>query len=158
MIRRDNDVVVVGTIHFSPDKACKKICTPKYLVTDFLKVISFVLVNADEDGAVGSEQIARKRETRINHRAPVRVKPAVALGVGDQAAALLVIVAALGVVLAARLGKVIVVDEIMARVVRRVDVYELHLAGVGFLQDLERVEVVALDVEVLRGVPVIGLG
>ena len=85
------------------------------------------------------------------------MKPAVALGVGDQTATFVVIVAALRVVFAARFGEVVVVDEVMARIVGRVDVDEFHLAGVGFLQDLERVEVVALDVEVLRGAPIFGL-
>lgn len=45
------------------------------------------------------------------------MKPAVALGVGDQAATFVVIVAALRVVFAARFGEVVVVDEVMARIV-----------------------------------------
>ena len=85
------------------------------------------------------------------------MEPTVALGVGDQTATFLVVVAALGVVLASRLGEVVVVNEVMARIVRWVDVDELHLAGVGFLQDLERVKVVTLDVEVLCRVPILGL-
>lgn len=43
----------------------------------------------------------------------------------------------------------------MAGVVGRVDIDELDLASVGFAQDLQRVEVVALDVKVLGGVPVL---
>ena len=45
----------------------------------------------------------------------------------------------------------------MARVVGWVDVDQLHLAGVGLAHDLEGLEVVTLDVEVLGGVPVLGL-
>ena len=50
--------------------------------------------------------------------------------------------------------KVVGIDEVLAGVVRRVDVDELHLAGVALLEELEDFEVVALDHEVLRGVPV----
>lgn len=45
------------------------------------------------------------------------MEAAIALGVGNQAATFLVEVAALGVVLAARLGEVIVIDEVVARIV-----------------------------------------
>ena len=82
------------------------------------------------------------------------MEPAVALGVGNQATAFLVEITVLRVIFAARFGEVIVVDKVMARIVWGVDVDELNLAGVGLLQNLERVEVVALDVEVLRGVPI----
>ena len=85
------------------------------------------------------------------------MEAAITFGVGDQAAALLVVVATLGVVLAARFGEVIVVDEVVARVVGRIDVDKLHLAGIGLLQNLQRVKIVALDVEVLGGVPILGL-
>ena len=50
----------------------------------------------------------------------------------------------------------VVVDEVVAGVVGRVDVDELDLAGVGGAQELEGLEVVALDVEVPRGVEVLG--
>ena len=85
------------------------------------------------------------------------MEPAVAFGIGDQTTTLLVVLAVLGVIFAARLREIVVVDEVMARVVGRVDIDELHLAGVGFLQDLERIKVVALDVEVLSRVPILGL-
>ena len=44
--------------------------------------------------------------------------------------------------------KAVRVDEILTGVVRRVDVDELHLAGVALLEELEDLEVVALDEEV----------
>ena len=85
------------------------------------------------------------------------MEPAVALGVGNQATAFLVEITALRVIFGARFGKVVVVDEVVARVVGRVNVDELHLAGVGLFQNLQRVQVVALDVEVLRRIPILGL-
>ena len=57
-------------------------------------------------------------------------------------------------VVVARLGEVVVVDEVVAGVVGRVDVDELDLAEVRLLEQLQRLEVVALDEEVLGGVEV----
>ena len=82
------------------------------------------------------------------------MEAAVGLRVGDQAPALLVELATRGGVLGVRLSEVVVVDEVVARVVGRVDVDELDLARVRLAHDLQRLEVVALDVEVLGGVPV----
>ena len=76
---------------------------------------------------------------------------------GDETTAFLVEITAPRVIFAARFGEVVVVDEVMARIVRWVDVDELHPAGVGLLQDLERIKVVALDVEVLSRVPILRL-
>lgn len=46
------------------------------------------------------------------------------------------------------------VDVIVARVVRRVDIYHLNAMEVGLLEALEDVEVVALDIEVVRVVEI----
>ena len=45
------------------------------------------------------------------------MEPTVALGVGDQATAIFVVLAALGIVFATCLGEVVVVDEVVARIV-----------------------------------------
>ena len=50
--------------------------------------------------------------------------------------------------------EVVGLDEVLTGVVGRVDVDELHLPRVGFLEELEDFEVVALDHEVLGGIPV----
>ena len=50
--------------------------------------------------------------------------------------------------------KIVRVHKILAGVVRRVYVNQLHLAGIAFLQQLEHFQVVAFNHQVLRGVPV----
>ena len=47
--------------------------------------------------------------------------------------------------------------SVFAGVIRRIDINEAHLASIGFLHYLQSIKVVALDVEVLRGVPIFGL-
>jgi hypothetical protein len=82
------------------------------------------------------------------------VEAAIRVGVGDEPATIFIEVATLGFVLLVGPPVIVVVDEVMARVVGRVDVDELHLAGIGLLEELKRIEVVALDVEVPRRIPV----
>lgn len=50
--------------------------------------------------------------------------------------------------------EVVGIDEVVAGVIGRVDVDKLYLPGVRFLKELEDFEVVALDHDILRGVPV----
>lgn len=56
----------------------------------------------------------------------------VAFGVGYQTSAVLVVFAAFGIEFILGLGEIVVVDEVVSRVVRRVDVNELDFAGVVF--------------------------
>ena len=74
----------------------------------------------------------------------------------EQGAPLLVAVAGERLIFLAAHGEVVIVDEVVPRVAGRVDVDHLHLPEVGLQQQLEGVEVVALDVEVLGGVEVDG--
>ena len=57
-------------------------------------------------------------------------------------------------IVARGLGEVVVIHEVVARVVRRVDVDHLHFAQVVLAQQLQHFEVVALNVEVLRVVEI----
>jgi hypothetical protein len=52
------------------------------------------------------------------------------------------------------LGEVVFVNKVIARVVRWVDVDQLHLAEVALLEQFEHLEVVALNKEITRGVKV----
>ena len=82
------------------------------------------------------------------------MEAAVALGVGHKAVALLVLLPAVVNIVAGGLGEVVVIHEVVARVVGRVNVNHLHLAEVVLAQQLQHFEVVALNVEVLRVVEV----
>ena len=49
-----------------------------------------------------------------------------------------------------RFPKIVLVNEIGTRVVGRVDIDHFDLAQISFAQDLERVEIVAFNIDVLR--------
>ena len=82
------------------------------------------------------------------------MEAAIALGVLHHAVALRVELPAVGKVFVRTLGEVVLIHEVVSRVVGRIDVDHLDLAEVGLLQQLQHLEVVALDVEVLRRVEV----
>lgn len=63
-------------------------------------------------------------------------------------------IARLLIIFLSTLFEVIVINEVIARVVRRIDINHLHLAQIRLLQQLQSVKVVALDVNVLRVLPI----
>ena len=114
-----------------------------------------VVVDRHDDDAVVGQQVPRQLQPRVHHAEPVGVESTVRLGVRDESVARRRLTwPELREVVGAGLGEVVVVDEVVAGVVRRVDVDELDLAEVRLLEQLQRVEVVALDEEVLRRVEV----
>ena len=78
----------------------------------------------------------------------------VAVRVLHQPVALLVVLPAARHVAVRVLGKVVFIHEIVARVVRRVDVDHLHLAQIGFPQQLEHIQIIPLDIKVFRAVEI----
>ena len=53
-----------------------------------------------------------------------------------------------------RTGKVIVIHEVIPSIIWRINIYHLHLTEIRLLQQFQHFEVVALDIEVLRIVPI----
>ena len=82
------------------------------------------------------------------------MEAAVALSVCHEAVALFILLPAVVDILICTLGEVVVLHKVVACVVRRVNVNHLHLAEVILAQEFQHLQVVALNVEVLRGVEV----
>lgn len=55
-----------------------------------------------------------------------------------------------------RFSEFVGVDELVTGVVRRIDKNHLHLAEVGFLQELQHFEIVAFDEQVFRFIEIHG--
>lgn len=114
-----------------------------------------MIINTYKYYSIVRKQITREHETRVDHRAPVGMEASIAFWIGDELAAFIIIIAALGFGGGDGFAEIVFVDEIVAGVVGRVDIDELDFAGVVLAQELQRVEVVSLDVQVLGGVPVL---
>ena len=151
-------VGVVLATALPDDDLPTKFVVAEDLVAELRRFAMLVVVDRDDDHAVVGQQVPRELQPRVHHAEPVGVEATVRLGVRDEPVARpRRLWPERREVLRRRLGEVVVVDEVVARVVRRVDVDELDLAEVRLLEQLQRVEVVALDEEVLRGVEVDGL-
>ena len=85
------------------------------------------------------------------------MEPSVGVGILEQAVFVLVIHSHLLVFFFLRAHEIVGVDEIVAGVVRRVDIDHLDLAKIALLQELEDFQIVTLDVEIFSGVPVLAL-
>ena len=77
------------------------------------------------------------------------MEPAIALRVCYKPITLFVILSAVSHIFVSTLGKIVLINKIVARIVRRINVDHLDLAQIGFLQELQHFQIVALDVEVL---------
>lgn len=120
----------------------------KYFITYRTKIFNFMVIDTDENSSVVAEEFACEAETWIHHVAPVGVVAAVGFGVGTAFLSGLLLVILDWVI------EFVVVHEVVAGVVWRVNVDQLDLAMVGALEQFQDFEVVAFDVEVLGGVPV----
>ena len=77
------------------------------------------------------------------------MKAAIAFGVCHHTVAFFIVLAAVAHVILSALCKIILVDKVIARIVWRINVDHLDLAQIGFLQELQHFQIIALDVEVL---------
>ena len=129
----------------------------KDLIRNPSQLPDLVVIDRDEDDPVIGQQVSRSFSRGYIMLSQSEWNRPFDFRVCDQPRPGLVRLSGLEQVLAVDLGEVVVVNEVVAGVVRRVDVDQLDLAEVRLLEQLERVEVVALDEEVLRGVEVDGL-
>ena len=94
-------------------------------------------------------------QSRVNHVAPIRMIARIALHVltvipQRKIPPSLVLKAHLPAKLTLTQGEIIRVNEVMPGVVRRVNVDHLHPPHVRLLQDLQRLQVIPLNVEIAR--------
>ena len=138
-----------------PGNIRHKVTFTKHFSAYFQEIGTFIIINAYKDNPVLRQQIPCQHQAGIHHAAPVRVEAGVRVGVlGKVAVAVLIEHAGLLFVLVLIHLEMVVVDKVVAGVVGRVDVDHLYLAQVAFLQQLQHLQVVALDVQVLGGIPV----
>ena len=127
---------------------CCKVFFSKDLVANFFEIIYLLIVNRNKNNAVIPQQIRRQPQPGIHHVQPVGVIPAHGVWISF---------GCLGrdfLVPGQRIGKVIIVHKVVACVVGRVYIDHLYPAEVGFLQQLQYLQIVALNVQVLGLIPI----
>ena len=77
------------------------------------------------------------------------MKTTIALRIGHKPVAFFVILTAVSHIFVSTLGKVVLIDKIVAGVVGRININHLDLAKIGFLQEFQHFQIIALDIKVL---------
>ena len=120
---------IYRSISTFPYHLCNKVVSAKYLVAEEFEVGLFVVVDGDKDNPSIGEQTLGDAETFAHKGEPFAVAVAVLA-----------------------VHKAVVIDEVLvARVVGRVDIDDIHLALVGVGERGQRLQVVALDKDMVRG-------
>ena len=127
----------------------------KNFISDFPKIEIFIVINTNEDYAIFRQQISCAYKSRINHRAPLGMKPSIRPVIDLHPVPVLVHHAAVFFVFRERLLKIIIVDEIVPRIIRRIDINHLDLPKITLLQQLQRLKIIPLNIQILRRVPVL---
>lgn len=146
--------IILGCKSSLPYNCSNVVLTSQYFITYFLKIVNFSIIKTDENHSILTQQILCQFQSWIHHIQPVGMETAVAFGVLHHAVALFIELTAVGKILIRTLSKVILIHKVVAGVVRRINVDHLDFSEIGFLQQLQHFEVVALNIEVLCGVKV----
>ena len=131
-----------------PCNVGNKAALAKYAFTYFYKIGCLIIINTNKNHTIICQQIFCQFQPRINHIEPIRMESAITLGVGHKAVAFFIILTAIIHIVRRTLGKIVLIDKIIAGVVRRINVDHLDLAQIGFLQELQHFQIISLDVEV----------
>ena len=85
-----------------------------------IEIVLSVIVNAYKDNPIVRQQIPCQHQPRIDHAAPVGMKPSVGIGILEQAGFVLIIHSHLRIFFFLRAHEIIGIDEVVAGVVWRV--------------------------------------
>ncbi len=126
----------------------------KNFITNFTQVVIFIIINRNKYHPILSQQRTSHHQARINHRAPIRMVSTIRIRIFDKAITQFIHISSKQVFLRLRTGKIIMIHKVIPRIIRRVDIYHLHLTEIRLLEQFQHFEVVALNIEVLRSVPI----
>lgn len=115
---------------FFPNKARNEILRPEYLVTKQSEIGNFLIIDADQNDAITPQKRLRCLKAGQDHVQPVSMEAPGTLSVGRRLLPLAVDLPGQREIIFDAIAKIIRVNEILARVVWRVDVDELHLSRV----------------------------
>lgn len=141
-------IILWGECSF-PDKLCYEISFSEQFTADMFQIVLLIVINRNEDYSVICKKVFCDLQARVNHVQPVSVETPVAFGVGYETIPQLVKLT--GVLKISRFGfcEIVFIHKIVARVVRRVDVYHLDFMQVCLLKAFEDIKIVALDIEIV---------
>ena len=137
VVRRHRNFVIIRAVHLAPDECRNAVALSKNFIANRLQVRLLIIINADENRPVISEQLPQELQPRIHHAQPLvmarQILSFFSHDLPEPGAD-------------ARVVHIVIVDPILVpRVVRRIDVDAIHAPLVLRQQRLQRHEVVAVD-------------
>ena len=145
---------LVGSLLGHASHTAQAVLPAEQLITDNPQVGEFVVADGYEDDAVVAQQVARKPKAGVHHVQPVSVVSAGGFRVGRRPAPVRVGLPGQLEVVRYTITEVVAVYEVVARIVRRIDVDHLDLPVILVEQHLQNLQVVPFDQEILCGIPV----
>ena len=94
------------------------------------------------------QQVFCNFKTRVHHIKPIRMKTTVTIKVFDKTVAVLIILPAVFKIFFCTLSKIILIHKVIARVVWWIYINHLDFAKICFLQQLQYLKVVALNIKI----------
>lgn len=153
MAIRNEFCIILGRICPFPYQLSDKVATPEYFITYFSQVVLLVIIYGDKNNAILRKKIASDFESRIYHIQPIGVKTTIGFGVALHGVIVHLIaigikrsIALLELIFA--LSEIIIIDEVITCIIGRVNVNHLDTTEVGFAENFEDIEVIALNIKI----------
>ena len=113
-----------------PYNLCKEVTFAKNLITDILQVLLLIIINRNKNHTILTQQRTSHHQSRIHHRAPIRMKTSIRIHVLDIFIAQFIHCPRSFSILIGRHGIVIMINKVIPRVVRWIDIDHLHLTQI----------------------------
>lgn len=139
-----------------PNDLCEKILGAEYFIAHCFKIFGFVVIHRNKDNTIIRKQVSCNFESRINHIEPISMEATIAFSIAlhwvYNEVAVLVVSAVSFLEVFTRLGEIVVIDEVIAGVIRRVYVNHLDCAKIVLSENFEYIKIIALNVKIF-GIP-----
>ena len=129
-----------------PNDLCKEIVFSIYFITNIFEILLLVIINRNEYHPILRQQVFRHFQPWVNHIQPIRMETSGWFRVLNQSVTILISLAAVLLIIVRILREVVIVNKVVARVVRWVYINHLHLAQIGFPKHFQHVQVIALNI------------
>ena len=123
MIFRKPLYSILRTVTLFPNHGIHKIAFAKNVIAYFFEISLLTIINANKNNPIICKQIFCNFQAWINHIEPVCMETTIALSIRHKAIAFFIILTAIIHIVRRTLGKIVLIDKIIAGVVRRVIYY-----------------------------------
>ncbi len=130
-----------------------EICLAEYFITNDFEITNFIVIYRNEDNSVRRKKISSDFKARIYHIKPVGVKATVGFSITlhwvKNLVTILVKETAISFKFFSTLCEIVVIDEVIAGIVWRVNIYHLDFTKIVLTQNFQYIKIITLNVKIL---------